>query len=73
MPSGRDSYWGGAAHCIPSHLLHCYKGNKLQFDNYWGGGGLESPSPPVPTGLIKTGCKNLENRKGVEHSKLYEI
>ena len=27
---------GRAAHCIPSNLVHCYKGNILQFDNYWG-------------------------------------
>ena len=39
----------GAAHCIPSHSVHCYIGNILQLDNYWG---LQPPSPPVPTGLL---------------------
>ena len=50
---GRGVGWGGwlgglAAHCIPSHSVHCYKGNILQFDNYWGA--PDPPSPPVPTG-----------------------
>ena len=29
---------GGAVHCFPSHSVHRYKGNILQFDNYWGPG-----------------------------------
>ena len=44
VPSERNSYWGGgAAHCFPSHSVHCYKGNILQFDNY-----LVGSSPPAP-------------------------
>ena len=39
--------WGGlAAHCIPPHSVHCYKGNILKFDNYWGA--PDPPSPPPP-------------------------
>ena len=44
VPSERNSYWG-AAHCFPSHSVHCYKGNTLKFDNYWG---PQPPSPPTP-------------------------
>ena len=35
----------GAAHCYPSHSVHCYKGNILQFENYWGA------MPPQPPGF----------------------
>ena len=30
-----------AANCFPSRSVHCYKGNILQFENYWG-----EASPP---------------------------
>ena len=46
----KEIHIGGAVHCIPSHSVHCYKGNILSFDNYWGAG-LQPPCPPVPMGL----------------------
>ena len=46
VPSERNSYWG-AAHCIAFNIVHCNKGNILQFAIICGGEGGGAPALPA--------------------------
>ena len=75
VPSERNSYFGvgggggggeeEAAHCFPSHSVHCCKGNIIQFENYWG-----APAPQPPGSDRPEVGRNLKGGSEIDTSRL---